>query len=298
MELFRQCPELVAYLLREVLGVPLPAYTEVRVEESNFTQPLPTESRADLVLTLNHGAPLLGVVVEMQRQIDDDKPFSWPFYLAGLRHRIRGPVILLVICDDEAVARWAREPIELGPGWVLRVYVLGPAQIPWIKDRDQARRLPELAVLSAAAHGNEPSGLEVVMATLEGLLTLDAERRSYYYDLVLASLNQAARQALEQELTMQGGKYEYKSDFARTYFAEGEAKGRAEGEAKGRAEGEAKGRAEGEVRALLALLTARGIAVDPSTRDRILGCTDLEQLERWIVRAATAMSVHEVLDAS
>ena len=90
---------------------------------------------------------------------------------------------------------------------------------------------------------------------------------------------------------MQRGKYEYRSDFARTYFAQGEAKGRADGEAKGRADGEAKG----EARALMALLAARGMTIDASTRERILDCTDVEQLERWIVRVATASSVSDVL---
>jgi hypothetical protein len=153
LELFRQCPELVAYLLGEILGVPLPTYTEVRIEESNFTQLLPTEFRADLVLTFHDGGPLLGAVCEMQRQIDDDKPYTWLVYLAVFRHRIRCPVVLLVLCDDEDVARWARTPIHLGPDWVLPVKVIGPRQIPWIADPEQARRLPELAVLSTAAHG-------------------------------------------------------------------------------------------------------------------------------------------------
>jgi hypothetical protein len=283
LELFRRCPELVAYLLDEVLGVELPSYDEVRIEESNFTQVLPTEFRADLVLTLNDGGPRLGVIVEMQRQIDDDKPFVWLVYLTVFRHRIRGRVVLLILCDDESVARWARKAIDLGPDWVWPAKVLGPEHIPWVKDPELARQRPELAVLSTAAHGNEPAGLEVVMATLEALRTLDAERRSYYYDLVLASLNEAARRALEQELSVERGKYEYRSDFARTYFAQGEAKGREEG------------RAEGEAKALLALLMARGLAVDAVARKHILDCTDVDQLERWIVRAATASSVREVL---
>ena len=88
---------------------------------------------------------------------------------------------------------------------------------------------------------------------------------------------------------MQAGKYEYQSDFARSYFGQGEAKGRAEGEAKGRAEGEAK--------ALVAVLEARGMTLDAPTRERIMGCTDSDQLQRWIVRAATASSIHEVFEA-
>jgi hypothetical protein len=104
--------------------------------------------------------------------------------------------------------------------------------------------------------------------------------------VVLRSLNDAMRRALEQELKMQPGKYEHQSDFARTYFGQGEAKGRAEGEIKGEIKGETK--------ALLAVLEARGMTLDPSTRERIEGCMDAEQLQRWIVRAATASSIEEV----
>jgi hypothetical protein len=289
--LFRQCPELVAYLLGEVLGLELPSYQEVRIEESDFTQVAPTEFRADLALTLyDHGVPVLGIVLEVQLRIDARKRFTWPVYVAELRARIEKDVVLLVLTDSEEVARWAAAPIRTGPGSVQSVQVLGPSRVPWIRTPEEATRLPELAVLSVLSHGNEPSGLEVVLSTLEAVVHLDEERRSFYYDLVLGALNEATRRALEQEMRMQTGKYEYQSEFARSYFA----KGRAEGEARGRAEGEAKGRAEGRAEALLAVLKARGMRVHAKARKRILGCTDPEQLERWLVRAATASSLREV----
>jgi hypothetical protein len=89
--------------------------------------------------------------------------------------------------------------------------------------------------------------------------------------------------------------YQYQSDFARRYVAEGEAVGRAEGEAVGRAEGEAVGRAEGEATALLTVLSARGIEVPASARERITACTDTELLTTWIRRAATADSLDDIL---
>lgn len=95
---------------------------------------------------------------------------------------------------------------------------------------------------------------------------------------------------------MQPGKYEYQSDFARTYFGQGEAKGRAEGLAEGLAEGAVKGEAKGRAEALLTVLQVRGIALDASSRERIVGCTDPEQLQRWIGRAVTASSLRDVLE--
>lgn len=73
---------------------------------------------------------------------------------------------------------------------------------------------------------------------------------------------------------METGTYEYQSDFARKYVAEGREEGRA----------------EGETRALLAVLAARGVEVSDDARERITNCTDIEQIEAWIRLAATADS--------
>ncbi|MGP4022775.1 hypothetical protein [Actinomadura sp. 3N407] len=70
--------------------------------------------------------------------------------------------------------------------------------------------------------------------------------------------------------------YEWESDFAKSHRAEGRVEGREEG------------RVEGEVKALLLLLEARGIPVTDDVRDRVEGCTDLGQIERWIQRVVTA----------
>jgi hypothetical protein len=59
---------------------------------------------------------------------------------------------------------------------------------------------------------------------------------------------------------------------------------------------EALGEARGEARALLALLAARGLDVPDDARARITGCTDADQLERWIFQAVTVETVHELFD--
>lgn len=65
---------------------------------------------------------------------------------------------------------------------------------------------------------------------------------------------------------------EYQSAFARRYFGQGEAK------------------------ALLAVLDARGVAVPDEVRADITGCTDIDQLDTWIRRAATAQNVEDLFD--
>ena len=56
------------------------------------------------------------------------------------------------------------------------------------------------------------------------------------------------------------------------------------------------GRNQEAVRAVLAVLRVRGIAVPDTTRARILSEEDLERLERWLERAALAASIAEVID--
>lgn len=67
-------------------------------------------------------------------------------------------------------------------------------------------------------------------------------------------------------------------------------------ETRGEARGEARGELIGERRALVTLLTARGIAVDEGIAARITACDDREQLVRWIARAATAQSIDAVFE--
>ena len=67
------------------------------------------------------------------------------------------------------------------------------------------------------------------------------------------------------------------------------------------AEQRAKGKVEGETatlaRTILALLAARGISVNSEARAHIEACRDVATLDRWTLRAATATSVAEVLQA-
>jgi hypothetical protein len=89
------------------------------------------------------------------------------------------------------------------------------------------------------------------------------------------------------EKLMRTGKYdEYQSDFAKKYFARGEAKGREPGREEGRAAGEA--------RALLLVLRSRGIDVPDAAARRIEDERDDGRFEMWIRRAATATTIDDV----
>lgn len=55
-------------------------------------------------------------------------------------------------------------------------------------------------------------------------------------------------------------------------------------------------KAEGEAEAVIVVLTARGIPVTEEARDRITGCTDLDQLGVWIHWAVTVDSLDALFE--
>jgi hypothetical protein len=116
---------------------------------------MPTEYRAVLLL---EGKPIFAIVVEVQLSRDEEKRASWPLYLTSLRSRVGCPTVLLVVAPDA---------------------------IPVIKDPEVAGREPELAVLSAMAHGREEVGPAIAQAVLSTAKGLEDERFRLYVDLVV-----------------------------------------------------------------------------------------------------------------
>ena len=66
----------------------------------------------------------------------------------------------------------------------------------------------------------------------------------------------------------------------------------------GMSQGMSQGKAQGKAEGVLAVLGAKGIAVSDALRERIRACTDLDTLQRWLVRAATATTVEDVVGAA
>ncbi len=132
VQLLENAPDLSPRLLR-ALGVKVPDYIEARISNIDFTQLVPTEYQADQVLTLWTGRkkPELGIINEVQRAPDPRKKYSWPLYNVAMRAKYECDVCLLVIALDEAVARWAREPIEgIQPGCHFVPLVMGRSRSP------------------------------------------------------------------------------------------------------------------------------------------------------------------------
>ncbi|KYF47953.1 hypothetical protein BE08_37720 [Sorangium cellulosum] len=287
VELFKNRPTLAAELLHDALGHPVPAFTEARIEASDLTEIVPANRRADVIVVLLVGEqqrPAMAIVVEVQLSVDPDKPYSWPVYVTQTRARHRCPTRLLVVTIDPAMVRWCSRPIDTGhPDWTLKPLVLGPEGVPVVTDAEQARAAPEVAVLSAMAHGQGEAAEAIGAAFLTAAAGLDAERRTVYWDLVLSSVNEAARRTLE---AMMKSGYQFQSEFARSYVAKGREEGLREGVLKAKAHD------------VLAVLEARGLEVPVEVRERVLASTDVDELDRWIRRAAVVSDARELLAAT
>ena len=113
---------------------------------------------------------------------------------------MRCPVCVLVFAAQEAVERWAANPIELGGGNAFSPLVIGPSGVPVVTDAARARAEPELAVLSAIAHGrsaDSTQAAQIAKAAVAASLDLEPGRSVLYFDQVLASLSEAARASLQ-----------------------------------------------------------------------------------------------------
>ncbi len=142
--------------------------------------------------------------------------------------------MLLVIALTEEVAEWARAYKAEFP---FPFFVISPGNTPRVIDPKLAQQRPALAVLSALAHPE----LEVAELAAEAIRQLPSDQFRLYFDAILAELPESVRPALE--ISVQG--YQYRSEFARRYVAEGRQEGRQEGLQEGRQEGLQEGRQAG-----------------------------------------------------
>lgn len=170
--------------------------------------------------------------------------------------------------------------------------VVGPYSIPVITDEQMARQAPELAVLSAMAHGEKPMAHLIARAALAAAQRLDEARARLYVEMVESSLNNAARAALKK--LMQSGEYEYQSDFARKYYAQGFEEGLQQAREERRQQRLEKEFKDGWVISILEVLDGRGVALDAEARQRIQACADLAQLKIWLRRALTVRNAEEL----
>ena len=122
-----------------------------------------------------------------------------------------------------------------------------------------------------AVHGRRRAVAEAFAA---GLRQLPADRASAYYDKAHCLSGPEIRSILEEIMTTT--KWLVSSPFAKEHFG--------------------RGMAEGEADAIMLVLQARGLLVTAEQQARIAGCTDLDQLKRWVTRAAVVEAAADLFD--
>ena len=262
----------------EVLGIDFSPPTSVTVLPNDLTETSPVERRVDTLVRLEteDDEPLL-LAIEAQGKKDPDKPASWAYYASYLLTKYRLQPMLLVVCQDRATAEWAAREVDFGPRqWpllTLRPLVAGPHNMPVITDPAEVRKDLALATLSAITHAKNPD----VGAILKAVTTVLRDTPQAIADPIIELISQGLAKRPAAELWRNLVAVDL--SFYKSYIAE---------------EIRDEGRAEGRAEDILAVLAERGIDVPEEARQRITSCSDLEILQRWLLRAVTAPSADEI----
>ncbi|MFI1564011.1 hypothetical protein ACH4ZX_13290 [Streptomyces sp. NPDC020490] len=283
--IFQERPEVLAPVFG-VLGFPFSAKATVDAVTTDVTEARPLERRVDTVLRIgpSDGEDFL-LAIESQSKRVPGKEASWAYYVAFLRAKYGLPVLLLVVCQDRATAKWAAGPFDCGTrDWTAqRTYplVVGPDNLPVIIDaRTVAKNLP-LAVLSALAHARSADCgaiLEAISSALQELQETDPETAGYFFDFLEINLGN----------TPAGEKWKEIMSFV-SYFP-----GRGTVRETAYLEGKAEGKVEDRASLILRVLELHGVPVPEDARERITTCTDLDALARWFDRSLTATAAEDL----
>ncbi|HWN67242.1 MAG TPA: hypothetical protein VNM90_06355 [Haliangium sp.] len=276
--LFRDKPKLGMYLFEASTKEPLPIGATVESYTTQFTDLHPPEYSADAAYLIKNGDDVQdAVVVEVQLAPKPEKRASWLQYVATAHRKLLRPVTVMVLAVTEEMARWCEEAYGYDRvGNTFRPLVIGPSAIPRITDLEQAKALPELAVLSVAAHGHEPDAEKIGIPAALACETLDSPFGPRYADCIYEWLNQSARRALEEHY-MKTHHYEFQSEWARRAAAEGRKEGLKEGQQK-----------------VLSKLLGRKFGELPDWAQQRLRAASDADIERWIERVLVAGTLDDV----
>jgi hypothetical protein len=190
----------------------------------------------------------------------------------------------MVLSHDADVRRQARELFEDEPE--LCPLIVEPDLIPPIVNFSEARRRPDVAILSAVMHAQSELGVACARAAHVALDELPKEFRQCYLNLLNACLTEEQKLETQQSLPspIQRLPDEIESELCpmerASYWYQLELRKLQEREV---------GRQESRQAVLATLwdtLTQRNIDLDPDSRARLEQCNDVGLLLRILVRAA------------
>ena len=277
LDLVRQHPEIALELISGTVGVTLPATVAVSLAPTDMSAVVPVQYLADMVVLITDqatGEPALAVIIEPQLRDSETKRYSWPVYVTTARRVAQCPAaVLVVLCPDPDEASKCRRLIRTGhPGFDLAPIVIDSSGPPGAGEAGG----PYLTVFTASMGGIDletEAGARRVLDAMASPQVAEADRFRMT-TIILRLASDAARHLLEAMMTTS----EYEKTFIEKIHDEGKSEGIAEGEAK----------------ALLRLMSARGLAPSQAQQNRVTSCTDSAQLDLWFDRAVTATTAAEV----
>jgi hypothetical protein len=275
VQVLRDEPQIVAMLLGRI-GFETPSGSYPVIADSDLSYrdaDQLKELRADNVFLFPGMDETAAVVVEVQTTWPDhERTLAWPCYVTRARAVHDCKAYMLVIATSMDASRGSRRPIEIGQRYfdLLPHVVGGERGFPGPGGPVFAA---ELTILNILIGRLDLSIHEARVLALTNIQWAPRERRLRYLRYMRAFIPQDVRIDLEELME--------------TLFKDAYLDGLIK-------EGIEQGIGQGEEGALLAVLGARGFAVPTQIRALISACSDPDQLELWISRAATASTVDEV----
>ncbi|MDQ0774709.1 hypothetical protein QF026_003175 [Streptomyces aurantiacus] len=284
--IFQEHPELFTRI-SGALGLDITSPSSVTVMSADLTVARePVERWVDTLLRFDYdrsaGQDPFLLAVESQHGWAPDKSASWACCLSYLFSKYAIRVLLLIVCQDRALAEWAAMPVSLSPRqWptlTLHPLVVGPHNMPVITDPDEARADLPMATLSAITHAKDPHIGDVLKALTTALQ--DAPEAVAY------PLIECTTQGL-------GGNHRAAELWRHLVVADlSFCKSRMSEENRDQRRAEA--RVQTAAEDIQLVLDARGLDVPDEVRERVTACDDPDLMRRWLARAATVASAEEI----
>jgi hypothetical protein len=265
VKLIQDEPESVPWMLGLAGGPRGARCVSAETRSGSVGSPGPTERRADGVVRLGFADGTEAIVVcEVQNEWSEDKYFRLPGYMARAFEDHRVPVLLLMLCRSDSLARKFRRGIDMGPGSAVAIATVGPGDMPDLGS-DEAPPNASAAV-AAAVLRRQPKSIptELFVSTLDRWLgTIEPGRAADYAKFLLATLAKEPANLLEALMKTEARLYH--SEYTEELLA--------------------RGRDEGALRharsTLLRMLEADG-PVGADRKEEIETCSDLSRLDAWI----------------
>jgi hypothetical protein len=271
---------------RGLLPRVLPGFEELDPQDPQKLRELSIDYNAPPEVLVRHGDSALlteflidnqgqkcAVLVEAQTSADPETAFRWPYYATFVRTKYRCPVALVVVTIDAAVARKARQPIEIGPSscpWMAgSPRVFGPDTEPVITDLATAEKDIDTAIFSALIHGRSSRIGAILEVLAMALASVDPATASDLVDFIEGGLGDTPGREHWRKL-MKTSTFPYVSELR------------------------AEAMAEGRARDIEQLLDKRGIAMGAADRERILECRDGQTLDTWLDRVLGVSAIGEL----